>query len=327
MLVSGVGSGSGEDGVEGVVRLRRGGGRGVIDCCSSKSKPIWRSVKLALGVDMACGTNDRAYRMTGFDAYETAWDIVSRHLWRVLGFNAMWFLCFFLGTVGLFIVCIPMLKNWTAFGASCVILLLVLLPLWEAANILRYRPAEGSSQRPSGLPVVRIIAARIVFLFVVGLAYLMFLLPGIYVHSRLSLYLPVLLRSSAVSPTQSLRRSWLLSRSNFVNLYSLWIAVVVSHSVALLPFGIGLLLRQPVNGLAKDLMFSSCSTGPGAKPAQPTECKRSNCGVLPLRAGSIYRLPVTHNEEHERCPHNHRNESAWVGSAGSSCWLSKRRAA
>lgn len=213
-------------------------------------------------------TNDRDYPKTGFDAYETAWDIVSKHLWSVLGFNAIWFASFFLATLSLFILCVIVLESWTAFVAWCVLFLLVVLPLWEGANILRYGSDEGFPQPPPGLPVVRIVVARLLFLLIVGPGYLMFLLPGVYLHSRLSLYLPVLLRSPTVSPAQSLSRSWLLSRSRFVRLYTLWIVVVVSHPVSLLPFGLGLILRQPLNGLAKDLMFWSCSSRPRDGPAQ-----------------------------------------------------------
>lgn len=134
------------------------------------------------------------------------------------------------------------------------------LPLWEAANILRYGVDDGLRDRVRSLPVVNIITAHLLFMLVVTPAYLIFVLPGIYVHSRLALYLPVLLRQTHANPLESLSRSWLLSRSRFVRLYTLWIAVVVSHPVSLLPFGLGLILRQPVNGLAKDIMFVALTT-------------------------------------------------------------------
>jgi hypothetical protein len=212
-------------------------------------------------------TNDPDQMMNGFDAYETAWDMVSKRLWSVLGFNAMWFGCFVLATLSLFMLCVHILDSWTGFVTCYALFLLMVLPLWEGANILRYGADEGFPQRVHELPVVRIIVARFLFILLLAPAYLMLVLPGIYLHSRLSLYLPVLLRSPTVSPMQSLSRSWLLSRSRFVRLYTLWIAVVVSHPVSLLPFGLGLILRQPLNGLAKDLMFWSCSNRTRDGPA------------------------------------------------------------
>jgi len=207
--------------------------------------------------------------MTGFEAYEAAWDIVSKRLWPVLGFNCLWFGCFFLATLSLLTLCVIIFESWTTFVACYALFLLVLLPLWEGANVLRYGTQQGLPEGRRALPVTDIIVGRLLFILLVAPAYLIFLLPGIYLHSRLVLYLPVLLRSRNVTPLESLSRSWQLSRSRFVKLYTLWIAVVVSHPVSLLPFGLGLILRQPVNGLAKDLMFFSCSNRPRDGPIEP----------------------------------------------------------
>lgn len=212
--------------------------------------------------------NNQYYPDSGFDAYETAWDIVSKNLWRVLGYNLVWFAYFMLAIISFLILFVLVLENWTAFFTTSVLVLLILLPLWEGSNILRYWSDGRFPQQSSGLPVVRIVFARLLFLLIVAPGYIMFLLPGIYLHSRLSLYLPVLLRSPSVSPLQSLSLSWRLSRSRFVRLYTLWIVIVVSHPVSLLPFGFGLIFRQPLNGLAKDLMFLSCSNRPRDGPDQ-----------------------------------------------------------
>lgn len=206
--------------------------------------------------------------ITGIDAYEMAWDSVAKHLWSVLGYNLVWFAGLLLGSLSLFLLCVMIFENWGWFFASGALLLLLALPLWEAANILRYGGHDGLADRVPALPIVNIIVARLLFLLVVIPAYLIFLLPGIYVHTRLALYLPVLLRSTHGNPLDSLSRSWFLSRSNSIRLYTLWIAVVVTHSVSLLPFGLGLILRQPVNGLAKDMMFVSCSSRPRDGPTE-----------------------------------------------------------
>lgn len=220
-----------------------------------------------LGVAKDVKMNDHG-AITGFDAYELAWDAVAKQLWSVLVYNVVWFAGLLLGTLGLFLLCVTVLENWGWFCASSAVLLLFSLPLWEGANILRYGAQDGVPEQPRTLPVVAIIVARLLFILVVTPAYLFFLLPGIYVHSRLALYLPVLLRSTTPNPLESLSQSWLLSRTRFVQLYSLWIVMVVSQPVSLLPFGLGLILRQPVNALAKDIMFFSCSNRPRDRPTE-----------------------------------------------------------
>ena len=128
---------------------------------------------------MPARTNDRDQMVTGFDAYETAWDMVSKRFWNVLGFNVAWFGCFVLATLSLFILCVNILDSWTGFVTSCALFLLAALPLWEGANILRYGADGGFPQRVHELPVVRIIVARFLFFLLVAPAYLMLVLPGV----------------------------------------------------------------------------------------------------------------------------------------------------
>jgi hypothetical protein len=202
--------------------------------------------------------------MNGFDAYENAWDVMAKRLWNLLGYNLTWFagaaglvLLIFLLTVGAF-------KSWGTFIVIAILVFLVLSPLWEAANIVRY--GSESPSATAGMPVIRIIVARLLFLMFVGPAYLLFILPGIYLHCRFSLYLPLLVLSPGTSAIGSLAKSWSLTRSRFVDLYTLWIAVVVSKPACLLPFGLGFLLERPASGLAKAFMYTSCSNRPRDGP-------------------------------------------------------------
>ena len=205
-------------------------------------------------------------QLTGFDAYEYAWDEVSKQLWPVLGLNALWFVGFFLFLIVVFLLSVVSTENWVSSIKASVILFLILSPLWEATNILRF---STMGQFPNGakLPVLKIIIARVFFLIIVGFGYLALVLPGIYLHCRLSLYLPIILRSSGISPWQSLIQSWKVTRSRFINLYTLWIAIVISKPICLLPIGLGFVLERPICGLAKDIMFltdSICARdGPG----------------------------------------------------------------
>ncbi len=204
-------------------------------------------------------------RMNGFDAYESAWDILAKHFWGVLGYNLLWFGAS-IAVLGLvLLLTVGAFGSWPAFFLLSFFLFLVFGPLWEGANILRY--GKDTPADATGLPIVRIILARLLFLLFVGPAYLLFILPGIYLHCRLSLYLPLLVLSPDVTPMGSLGKSWSLTRSRFVDFYSLWIAVVVSKPICLLPFGLGFLLERPACGLAKALMHTSCCHRPREGPS------------------------------------------------------------
>ncbi len=151
-----------------------------------------------------------------------------------------------------------MFNNWFSFIKILVILFLILSPLWEAGNILRFS-AKGKFPCVNKLPIIKIIVARLLFLIIIGFGYITLVLPGIYLHCRLCLYLPIILRTPSISPWGSLCKSWIQTRSKFVKLYSLWIALLISKTLCLLPFGIGFIFERPICGIAKDLMFLSCS--------------------------------------------------------------------
>jgi len=209
--------------------------------------------------------NTVSENLSGFDAYENAWDRISKNLWSALKFNIFWFLGFFFFLIVTFFLAVVKFESWASFITISIILFLILSPLWEAANIQRF---STSGQFPVGdkLPVMKIVVTRIIFLFIVGFGYIVLVLPGIYMHCRFCLYLPIILRERSISPWGSLYKSWLLTRARFVKVYTLWIAVVISKPVCLLPFGLGFIFERPICGLAKDLMFLNCSNRPRDGP-------------------------------------------------------------
>ena len=196
--------------------------------------------------------------MNGIDAYEMAWDVISKNLLNAFLFNSIWFCFCNLFAILLFFICVVLFKSWSYFLILLMIEFLFLLPLWEGSNILRYGKWQENFLKTQNLPVVKIIVARALFLMLVIPAYFIFLLPGIYLHSRLMLYLPALIKNPNISPIYSLLESWRLSQSKFIQFYTLWIAVVLSIPISSLPFGLGFIFRQPINGLAKDLLLESC---------------------------------------------------------------------
>ena len=203
-------------------------------------------------------------RMNGFDAYENAWDVMAKCLWNILGYNLAWFAGAVAIVVLIFLLTVAPFKSWGAFFLLTFFVFLVLSPLWEAANIVRY--GKDAPTQTAEVPVTKIILARLLFLLFVAPAYLLLILPGIYIHCRLSIYLPLLVFTPDLTPMGSLSKSWSLTRSRFVDFYTLWIAVVVSKPACLLPFGLGFLLERPASGLAKAVMFTSCSHRPRDGP-------------------------------------------------------------
>lgn len=196
---------------------------------------------------------------SGIDAYEISCDMVTTNLGRVLAYNTLWF-AGTLAVLGLLLLTtVLLLRSWPVFFASAVIMVLILSPIWEAANIVRFGhrvPAASGS----AIVFVKVVLARLLFLLLVGVGYLALLLPGIYLHCRLCLYVPLLVRNPNLSPTESLRGSWKLTESRFLSIYTLWIAVVVSKPVCFLPFGLGFVLERPIAALAKDQMLASLTS-------------------------------------------------------------------
>lgn len=202
--------------------------------------------------------------MNGFDAYEEAWDVMAKHLWNLLPFNLVWLAGAACVVLLVFLFTVVFFESWLFFFIIASVVLLILSPLWEAANIVRY--GKPFPWQTATVPVAKVIFARTFFLLFVSPAYLLFILPGIYLHCRLSLYLPLLIFTPGLSPIKSLAKSWAITESRFIDLYSLWIAVVVSKPVCLLPFGLGFLLERPASGLAKALMYRCCSNWPRDGP-------------------------------------------------------------
>ena len=205
-------------------------------------------------------------RMNGFDAYENAWDVMAQNLWNLLKYNLRWFAASVLIVFLIFLVTVSVFESWISFLATTLFVFLVFSPLWEAANIGRY---GDLTSHKTPLPITKIILGRLFFLLFVAPGYFLLILPGIYLHCRFSLYLPLLVSSSDLTSLASLGRSWSLTRSRFVDFYTLWIAIVVSKPVCLLPFGLGFLLERPASGLAKAFMLASCSSSTHDKLHSP----------------------------------------------------------
>jgi hypothetical protein len=199
--------------------------------------------------------NDR--EITGFDAYDLAWGVMSANLWAVLRFNVIWFV----GAVSGLLILIILFESAASIGTRNTLLILymwfflIYSAVWEAANIAKFSNSVG--QAPEDYSVVKIILARFLFLAVVILGYYFLVLPGIYLHCRLCLYLPLLVHRPRMSIIESFRKSWEVTSSHFLAFYTLWIAIVVSKPVCFLPLGLGFVLERPASGLAKSIMLNA----------------------------------------------------------------------
>ncbi len=191
----------------------------------------------------------------GIDAYELAWDVMSANLWPVVRMNTVWFLGGVFGLIVVLIMSAATAAVWKTLLFLSVPFLLIYSALWEAANIAKF--STSFPCQPRGYPVLKIVLARLLFFTIVLGGYVLFVLPGIYLHCRLCLYLPLLVHKPKNSITNSFAKSWEVTSSHFLIFYTLWIAIVVSKPVCSLPFGLGFILERPASGLAKSILFGA----------------------------------------------------------------------
>jgi len=198
--------------------------------------------------------NDR--EITGFDAYDLAWGVMSANLWAVLRFNVIWFVGAVSGLLLILIVSAALSGTWETFFILYMWFFLIYSAVWEAANIAKFSNSVG--QAPEDYSVVKIILARFLFLAVVILGYYCLVLPGIYLHCRLCLYLPLLVHRARMSIIESFRKSWEVTSSDFLAFFKLWIGSVASKLACFLPpLVLGLILERPASGLAKSIMLNA----------------------------------------------------------------------
>lgn len=196
---------------------------------------------------------DRA--INGIDAYELAWDVISANLWPIVRANVLWFLGGILGLSITLIISAATAIFWKTFFVLSVPFFLMYSALWEAADIQKFSTALPLEA--GGYSALKVIIARLFFSAIIIVGYVLFVLPGIYLHCRLCLYLPLLVHRPRTSIMESFVKSWEVTSSRFLAFYTLWIATVISKPVCSLPLGLGFILERPASGLAKSILLGA----------------------------------------------------------------------
>ena len=112
---------------------------------------------------------------TGIDAYEQAWDFLAKDIWRVLVFNLFWFLCFVAGWVALKVILFFYDISWYKIIFWNVTYIILYLPIWEMANIRKFRCHEPLTIAN----VINYLGARLIYSCILIVGYLCLILPGI----------------------------------------------------------------------------------------------------------------------------------------------------
>lgn len=196
--------------------------------------------------------------MTGIGAYEQAWDFAATIRWQLLGFNLLWFLGYVVGVIMLKIFMVFTDLGWSTAIFANVTFLFLFFPIWELANILKFRRNEAMSI----YSVVNLAIGRAIYSLILLSAYMCFILPGIYLHCRLILHMPIFARDPSALGLGAMRESWRLTKGRVVTLYALWIVTVLSKPVCALPLGLGFVLERPLSGFAKEILLATLDAVP-----------------------------------------------------------------
>jgi hypothetical protein len=163
-----------------------------------------------------------------------------------------WFCFFLFGWIVLKIALLSVSVNWFVFLSLNLAYALLFLALWELANIVKFRAEQTLSL---GGAIVFLLG-RSVYLAIILAGYSLFILPGIYIHSRLLLHSPLAARDPRTRSFDAIGESWRLTSGKGVTLYALWIVTVLSKPACALPIGLGFVLERPLSGFAKDILLT-----------------------------------------------------------------------
>ncbi len=70
-------------------------------------------------------------RMNGFDAYENAWDVMTKRLWSILGYNLVWLFFSLVLIVLIYSLTVVAFSSWLNFVLFGFFVFLTLSPLCE----------------------------------------------------------------------------------------------------------------------------------------------------------------------------------------------------
>ncbi len=106
--------------------------------------------------------------------------------------------------------------------------------------------------------IVGFVIGSILFGIFIVLGALFFVIPGIIVAIRLSLWMMVLV-DKGVGPWEAIKTSWRITKGSTIKLFLWGVVSALVMIVAALPLGLGLLVAMPVTLLGTTLIYRKLS--------------------------------------------------------------------
>ena len=188
---------------------------------------------------------------SGVEAYEEAVDLFSENRWRFILFNLKWLFWVICGWLLVKIMFLGLRATITTWLLTTILYYIIVFPVWEIANIVKF--CHKRILTPALIP--HIVIDSFLYFIILLIAYMLFILPGIYLHTRLMLRTVFLASGVSEGLFSGLRGSWQITSGQAINMYGLWIIAVVSKPIASLPLGIAFVLERPLSGIAKNIMW------------------------------------------------------------------------
>ena len=116
---------------------------------------------------------------------------------------------------------------------------------------------------------ISVLIAAIVVSIVVGIGFVLLLIPGIYLSVRLAFYLQAII-DQKVGPIESLSKSFEITKGYFWQIFGLGIVLVVVNIIGAIPLGLGLLVTVPMTALAGMFAYRRLAGVTGASPSAYT---------------------------------------------------------
>lgn len=140
-------------------------------------------------------------------------------------------------------------ESW-AYTVKLLKLLLLALPVITLLSVLLLTRANMAvkDHRSTNLPgrMLCIAGVHLLLAFVKGLAFAFFILPGLYLYTRLFFVTLIMLEEKEYRMMRAIQKSWMMTRGNFWNLLAL-ICLNGTLQLAVAPTLIGLI---PATGFA-----------------------------------------------------------------------------
>jgi uncharacterized membrane protein len=188
-------------------------------------------------------------RFTSREVLSFAWEKTKDHYWLIA---QVAFICIVISGA---VMHLPLL-NAIINGLLSLAVISVSFAIVEGRT-----PALSQMLRPFGNHKIawHAFLATLLCMLIVLAGLIVFILPGIYLAVRLKFYIYFIMEDENLSATDSLRKSFELTRGVFWKLLAFNIILAMINILGLLVFGIGLLFTIPVSIIAYTHLYKKLS--------------------------------------------------------------------